>query len=347
MRDRCNKVSSAASRWTSSEDRPMRRLLVFSVSLLALAGCATAKRADAPATPAIPADDNVAAVSALDARFAGTWYVSGVFPSATRAASIADPHLGSALVIGDSEVSDVNGQRCISPGFATDTVAAETAGAKLGGDAPWDRLSVTCDGRAFATYLRLPDRTGDGPALLQQRPEGLYLLEQAAALQHRRPSEAAEMQMAAATIVPIHEAPKVEAPVAQAAPVEAAPKKHEAKKAEAAKTAPMPMAEGPVEAAPAEPMAKTDAKAAHGNLPAAGTAMHLASYKGQKAAKRGWKILLGEYDELDPLSPLYVSVDVPGKGEMIRLYATGAEPAEIAKICAALKAKKVYCALNP
>jgi len=37
----------------------------------------------------------------------------------------------------------------------------------------------------------------------------------------------------------------------------------------------------------------------------------------------------------------------PGKGEMIRLYATGAEPAEINKICAALKAKKVYCALNP
>lgn len=325
----------------------MRRLLVITVSLLALAGCTTAKRAEAPASPAIPADGDEAAVSPLDPRFAGTWYVSGVFPAVARAASIADPHLGSALVIGDAEVSDVNGQRCISPTFVMDTVAAESAGAKLGGDAPWDRLSVTCDGRAFATYLRLPDRTGDGPALLQQRPEGLYLLEQAAALQHRRPSEAAETPRVAGVMMPVHEAHKVEAPVAKSAPEELAPKKHEAKKAEATKTAPTPMAEGPVEASAAEPAAKTSAKAAHGNLPASGTAMHLASYKGESAAKRGWKILLGEYDELDPLSPLYVTVDVPGKGEMIRLYATGVEPAEIAKICAALKAKKVYCALNP
>ena len=75
--------------------------------------------------------------------------------------------------------------------------------------------------------------------------------------------------------------------------------------------------------------------------------MHLASYKGESAAKRGWKILLGEYDELDPLSPLYVTVDVPGKGNVVRLYATGAAPAEIDRICAELRAKKVYCALNP
>lgn len=335
----------------------MRRLFAISVSFLALAGCGTAERAEAPVNPTAAAESEQALAPALDARFAGTWYVSGVFPSATQTASIADPHLGSALVIGETEVSDVNGQRCISPAFATDTIAAEKAGAKLGGDAPWGRLSVTCEGRAFATYLRLPDRTGDGPALLQQRPEGLYLLEQAAALQHRLPSEMAEAQSMGWVTAPVFEVPKGEKPVAKTTPAELAPKKHETKKAEAkkteakkpeaTKTAPAPMAEGPVEASAAEPAAKTSAKAGSGKLPAAGTAMHLASYKGESAAKRGWKILLGEYDELDPLSPLYVTVDVPGKGEMIRLYATGAEPAEINKICAALKAKKVYCALNP
>ncbi len=330
----------------------MRRLFVFSLSLLALAGCASPQRADMPATPTVPADGAEALPQALDARFAGTWYVSGVFPAATQRASVADPHLGAALVIGEREVSDVNGQRCISPAFAMDMVTSDKAGAKLGGNAVWDRLSVTCDGRAFATYLRLPDRTGDGPALLQQRTEGLYLLEPAAALQYRRPSETAAGPLASGAMTPVPETPKVEKPkvekpVAKSAPAELAPKKHETKKAEAAKTAPAPMAEGPVEATTAEPAAKVGAKAAHGKLPAAGTAMHLASYKGESAAKRGWKILLGEYDELDPLSPLYVSVDVPGKGEMIRLYATGVELAEIAKICAALKAKKVYCALNP
>jgi hypothetical protein len=325
----------------------MRRTLIVSVSLLVLAGCASDKPAEVPA-PATPANETNAPTPSLDTRFAGTWYVSGVFPSASQSASVADPHLGSVLIIRESEVSDVNGQRCVTPAFATDTIAADKAGAKIGGDAPWDRLSVTCDGRAFATYLHLPDQTGDGPALLQQRPEGLYLLEQAAALQHRRPSEPVETPKAAGMTIPAHEAPKVEVPVAKPAAPETAPKKHDVKKAEAtAKAAPTPMAEGPVEASQPEPTAKSNAKTASAKLPARGTAMHLASYKGERAAKRGWKILLGEYDELDPLSPLYVSVNVPGKGEMIRLYATGVEPAEIAKICAALKAKKIYCALNP
>lgn len=328
----------------------MRRLLLISASLLAITGCAAPKPAAAP-TPVIPEDGAEAPTPTLDERFAGTWYVSGVFPSASAAASAADPHLGSALVIGSAEVSDVNGQRCITPVFATDIVTGAQAGARLGSEGLWDRLSVTCDGRAFATYLRLPDRKGDGPALLQQRPEGLYLLEQAAALQHRRPSEPAVAPVLAGALAMSREAPKVEKQAAASAPAELAPKKKETKKtetkkAEAAKIVPAPMAEGPVEAS-AEPVAKTSAKSAGDKLPASGTAMHLASYKGQSAAKRGWKILLGEYDELDPLSPLYVSVDVPGKGDMIRLYATGVSPAEIAKICNALKAKKVYCALNP
>ncbi|WP_374655827.1 hypothetical protein [Dongia sp.] len=322
---------------------------ISAIALLALNACGTAKPVEeqAAATPPIPDE---AASPALDPRFAGIWYVSGVFPAASVRASIADPHLGAALAIGEGEVSDVNGQRCIAPGFAGDQVDAAAIGLK-GGEGPWDRLVVTCDGKTFATYLRLPDRAGEGPALMQQRQEGLYLLEQAASLQHRSPSETAEAARPAGKPIAAHAMPAAEGHAAEvpatetahAAPVELAPKVEPAPKAEV--LAPIP--EGPVAETHAEPAAKAHSAGAPANLPAPGTALHLASYKGQSAAKRGWKILLGEYDELDPLSPLYVTVDVPGKGEVIRLYATGAEPAEIGRICAALKAKKVYCALNP
>lgn len=336
----------------------MRPTLAITVSVLALLGvaaCATAKRVDtsSAATPAIPAETSEAASDAApEAGFAGTWYVSGVFPAASTAASVADPHLGSALTIGAGEVSDVNGQRCITPAFAHDQVEGTAIGLKAAGSGAWDRLVVTCDGKAFATYLRLPDRAGEGPALMQQRQEGLYLLEPATSVLYRQPNETAATAMAVAKFVPEHEMPAHDAPMTEvpaskaahaAAPVELAPAKVETGKVEPALA---PVTEGPVADAQAETSAKVTATGSS-QVPAPGTAMHLASYKGQSAAKRGWKILLGEYDELDPLSPLYVTVDVPGKGSVIRLYATGAAPAEISRICAALKAKKAYCALNP
>lgn len=336
----------------------MRRLLGITVSVFALLGvaaCATAKRVDTStaATPALPTETPEAASdTASDAGFAGTWYVSGVFPAASTTASVADPHLGSALTIGAAEVSDVNGQRCITPSFEHDQVDGAAIGLKAAGSGSLDRLTVTCDGKAFATYLRLPDRVGEGPALMQQRQEGLYLLEPATTVLYRQPNESAETAMAVAKFVPEHEMPAHDAPMTEApaskdahaaAPVELSPAKVEAAKVEPALT---PVTEGPVADAQAETAAKVTATGG-AQVPAPGTAMHLASYKGQSAAKRGWKILLGEYDELDPLSPLYVTVDVPGKGSVIRLYATGVAPAEISRICAALKAKKAYCALNP
>lgn len=332
----------------------MRPTLAITVSVLALLGvaaCATAKRVDtsSAATPPIATETSEATSdAALEAGFAGTWYVSGVFPAASTAASVADPHLGTALSIGASEVSDVNGQRCITPAFAHDQVEGTAIGLKATGSGAWDRLVVTCDGKAFATYLRLPDRPGEGPALMQQRQEGLYLLEPATSLLYRQPNESAATAMAVAKFVPeyempVAETPMTEAPTTKTAPIELAPAKLEAAKVEPALA---PVTEGPVADAQAETAAKVTATGSS-QVPAPGTAMHLASYKGQSAAKRGWKILLGEYDELDPLSPLYVTVDVPGKGPVIRLYATGAAPAEISRICAALKAKKVYCALNP
>jgi hypothetical protein len=333
----------------------MFAITVSVLALLGIAACATAKRVDTStaATPPIPAETSEAAGETLpDAGFTGTWYVSGVFPTASTAASVADPHLGSALTIGAGEVSDVNGQRCITPTFERDRVEGAAIGLKAAVAGPWDRLVVTCDGKVFASYLRLPDRPGEGPALMQQRQEGLYLLEPAATVLYRQPNEPAETAMAVAKFAPEHEMPAHEAPMTEApaskdahagAPVELMPAKAEAAKVEPALA---PVTEGPVADAQVETAAKVAATGG-AQVPAPGTAMHLASYKGQSAAKRGWKILLGEYDELDPLSPLYVSVDVPGKGSVIRLYATGATPAEISHICAALRAKKAYCALNP
>lgn len=336
----------------------MRRLLILSASLLILAGCATAKPVVTSA-PSIPPDTAVTSPRhTLDAHFAGTWYVSGVFPVTTQKSSVGDPHLGVALLIDADEVSDVNGQRCLSPVFVSDIMmpgdSVESIVARLSANGHWQRLTVTCDAKAFATYLRLFEQGDAASTLLQQRPEGLYLLEQAAALQYRATREMTPLQHQAITSAPTYYVPQAAAPIASTSPIELVPKKQKAK-VEPTKIALAPMVEGPVEAAQPEPAvkiaastaAKTTTKVSSDELPAAGTAIHLASYKGESAAKRGWKILLGEHDELDLLSPLYVRVDVPDQGEMIRLYAIGAEPVEIAKICTALKAKNIYCELNP
>lgn len=323
-------------------------ITAFASVLLTLAACTASQPVVTDAiAPATPVPDEAKGPAAIEPGpgFAGLWYVSGVFPTAAKGASIADPHLGVALRIDAAEVSDINGQRCVTPAFQTDKTNAQAAGLPPGPAGEWDRLVVTCAGRAFATYILIPaqnQKRGAGSqgasmpapanALLQQRPEALYLLEQAGQILHRQPSEAAEI---ASKTTSQHVAPAL----AAALP---GPAKPAAKSAP--ETAPAPVPEGPV-AVPSE--SPTAQAAGAGELPAPGTAIHLASYKGESAAKRGWKILLGDYDELDPLSPLYVPVDVPGKGPIIRLYATGVNRAELTKICASIKAKKVYCALNP
>jgi hypothetical protein len=324
------------------------RRSVSLLAILALAACASAKPVATAINPTPPEPAEVPTVppspveSGPGNGFAGIWYVSGVFPTAMTEASVADPHLGTALTIASTEVSDINGQRCISPVFESDRIDAAATGLKAATAGNWDRLVVSCDGKAFATYLRLPDQPGAHAALLQQRSEGLYLLEPASAVLHRQPGETTQPAQMDAVGATAHD-------TAPPAPKEATAETHGAAAAPVELTtpaAPAPVPEGPVADVQAEPVAKASAPDGS-KLPAAGSAIHLASYKGESAAKRGWKILLGEYDELDPLSPLYVAVDVPGKGVIIRLYASGASEADLAKICAALKAKKVYCALNP
>jgi len=111
-----------------------------------------------------------------------------------------------------------------------------------------------------------------------------------------------------------------------------------------------PLAAGPV----AEPTtASADIDAADigttnigTKVPANGTAIHLASYREIGSAKRGWQILSSSYKELVPLKPLYVAVDVPGKGHVLRLYGTGTDAAALKTICTEMHAQGAYCAAN-
>ncbi|HWT98110.1 MAG TPA: hypothetical protein VN229_10865 [Terriglobales bacterium] len=80
--------------------------------------------------------------------------------------------------------------------------------------------------------------------------------------------------------------------------------------------------------------------------PVNGTAIHLASYREIASAQRGWQILSKNYRELAPLQPLYVAVDVPGKGHVLRLYGTGADSRALKEICHEMQVAGAYCADN-
>lgn len=339
--------------------------LICLLSGLALGGCQphAATPSAAGVTPADPEPDApmeaAAPAVAIPESFAGRWFVSAVFPARAQNPSLADPHIGVSLVIGDDEMSDVNGQLCAAPRA---TVGRAAGPLKFGTIelADLETLQVTCNGRAFAVYLLLPgkglaDRSAPH-ALLADRPEALYLLERAEQVLLRQASLPAALPVAGE--VPGKPAPTQTSPANQTSPAKQTPPANSvpepalAAPLALAPALPEPAAPEPVETVPppvviAAPVPASVETAGKGTtLPAPGAAIHLASYKGLSAAKRGWKVLLGDFDALDPLSPLYVAVDVAGKGEMVRLYATGSNAAGLGQACAALKAKGAYCELS-
>lgn len=324
--------------------------------------------------PAMPATDLTLADPASEATattpiatdlappaFAGRWFVSAAYPKGNGMANAGDPHLGASIVIDTVETNDVNGQSCVDPYLAVDRTAQ---GVHLGDVvlSGLERLTVTCGGHAFATYYLLPGRKldasyragagGDTPhALIAARPEAHYLLERADQVLFRQASVPPSL-ITVPRVVPVSTNPAAALPAAKpvAKPVELTPVAVTTDN-DPTLQAPLVLAPAMPEPAAPEPAAGPKAKPAatlaeatlSSNLPAAGTAIHLASYSGFSAAKRGWKTLLGEFDALDPLSPLYVEIDVPEKGRMIRLYATGADAAGLTAACAALTAKGAYC----
>lgn len=334
------------------------------------------------ATMLAPDSPGASPAGGIPDAFAGRWFVSAVFPTGSARTSAGDPHLGVSLVIGNDEVSDVNGQRCIAPmiGLEQDQHNLSLGALDM---ADLTRLTVTCKSSPFASYLLLPGRSLDASyqaagapdvphALVADRPEARYLLERAEHILLRQASLPAALagEGKAAPSAPAISTPAISPPpISTPVTVPAAPAKPvvpEANPAPAPTPAPTPALGAPLVLAPAlpEPATPEPAPAAAAmpapaapapaakvaatgdtSLPAPGAAIHLASYSGISAAKRGWKILLGDFDALDPLSPLYVTVDVPEKGPMVRLYATG-DGAGLTQACAALRAKGAYCELS-
>ena len=75
-----------------------------------------------------------------------------------------------------------------------------------------------------------------------------------------------------------------------------------------------------------------------------GAEIHLASYRNQTQAERGWLILGSRFaNELGGLDHEIRKVSVPGKGTFYRLLADGMDPARATKVCADLKRRGQYC----
>jgi hypothetical protein len=319
------------------------RIAQLAFCAIVLAACQSAKPAkkDEMAAQAAQAQIQDKAPNA-EAPFLGTWYVSDAFPIDAEALAAKDPHIGVRLVIETAMISNIDGRLCRSPAYTLDEMAKKELVAKATGTLP--RLNVSCDGKDFTTLIELPKGN-----LLALQPNAAYLLERGERVAYRAPSEratgervAAPDEEQAAMTIPASLSEPEHQEQAALAPVELMP------------DLPQPIAEGPEGASVLQSMTSLASAElpqsqvkVEGNVPKPGTAIHLASYKGLKAAKRGWKILLGDNDELDPLSPLYASVEIAGKGKMIRLYATGEEPEDLSRICRALVVKGTYCALNP
>ena len=72
---------------------------------------------------------------------------------------------------------------------------------------------------------------------------------------------------------------------------------------------------------------------------------HLASYRSEAAAQRGWQVLAAQYSGLLQLEQAIVEVDLPGKGHFYRLYAVGDQDM-VTRLCRSLKKRKLACDLN-
>ncbi len=74
-----------------------------------------------------------------------------------------------------------------------------------------------------------------------------------------------------------------------------------------------------------------------------GKSLHLASYRSEAQAQRGWQILSQRYAELAPLQHGVTRADISGKGTYYRLMATGLSDGSANSICAELKRRGQFC----
>ncbi|WP_417806068.1 tetratricopeptide repeat protein [Thalassospira lucentensis] len=70
---------------------------------------------------------------------------------------------------------------------------------------------------------------------------------------------------------------------------------------------------------------------------------HLASYRSQSQAERGWKVLTGRYGQLASMQHDVMRANIPGKGTYYRLMATGLSDSVAKSLCADLKRRGQFC----
>jgi hypothetical protein len=75
--------------------------------------------------------------------------------------------------------------------------------------------------------------------------------------------------------------------------------------------------------------------------------VYLASYLGDKAARKGWSILTAKSPTLAALQPETVAIDLGAKGKFLRLFAKGADDAQASAVCAELKVVLPGCGHKP
>ncbi len=91
-------------------------------------------------------------------------------------------------------------------------------------------------------------------------------------------------------------------------------------------------------------MAKPDAMAsASPAMASGGRSVHLASYRNEGQAERGWQILKGRYTQLASLQHGVTRAAIPGKGTYYRLMATGLSDSAAQSLCADLKRRGQFC----
>jgi len=73
---------------------------------------------------------------------------------------------------------------------------------------------------------------------------------------------------------------------------------------------------------------------------------HLASYRHQADADRGWKVLTAQYSSILYFKPGTEEIDLPGKGHFIRLFAEGDQNV-METLCKSMHEHKLYCVMFP
>ncbi|MBX2830523.1 MAG: tetratricopeptide repeat protein [Rhodospirillales bacterium] len=89
--------------------------------------------------------------------------------------------------------------------------------------------------------------------------------------------------------------------------------------------------------------AQSAGMANEGAMASGSRSVHLASYRNEGQAERGWQILKSRYSQLASLQHGVTRASIPGKGTYYRLMATGLSDGAASALCADLKRRGQFC----